>query len=74
MTSRPLSKKDFCEHFSIAKSTASEAVNRWCSQELVTEVGRVGKEVYWRLTEKGKQRLEYFNDNGCRNEGCGCYA
>ena len=73
MTSKPLSKKDLCEHFSIAKSTGSEAINRWCSQELVRPARKIRKEVYYVLTEKGKERLEYFDENGCRNEGCGCY-
>ena len=71
--SRPLSKKNLSDHFSIAKSTASEAVNRWKKQDLLRDVGKVRKEVYWELTEKGKGRLEYFDEDGCGNEGCRCY-
>jgi len=68
-----LAKSDLGKFFSIAKSTASEAVNRWKDQGLVKEVGKIGKEVYWGLTERGKERLGYFDGNEYGNPECSCY-
>ena len=73
MSGEPLSKNDLRERFSIAKSTASASVDRMRRDGLVEAIRIVGKEVYYGLTERGKERLDYFDKNGCRNEGCWCY-
>jgi Mn-dependent DtxR family transcriptional regulator len=69
----PLSKNDLRDRFSIAKSTASESVNRMRRDGLVQAIRIVGREAYYGLTEKGKERLDYFDENGCGNEGCRCH-
>jgi len=74
MSPKYLSKSDLGEYFSIAKSTASEAVNRWKSHGLAREAGRIGKKVFWGLTEKGIERLNFFDENGCGNPGCSCHT
>ena len=73
MTGKALSKKNLSRYFSIAYTTASEAVNRMRRDRLVEAIRIVGREVYYGLTEKGKQRLEYFDENGCWNDDCPCH-
>ena len=71
-TSKPLSKKDLSEHFPVRYVTASEAVNRYYHQGLVSPVRKKGKEIFYGLTGKGKERLEYFEHGGCSNLKCSC--
>jgi hypothetical protein len=46
-------------------------VDRVRRDGLVEATRIVGKEVYYGLTERVKERLDYFDKNGCRNEGAG---
>ena len=74
VSGEPLSKNDLRDRFSIAKSTASESVNRMRRDGLVQAIRIVGREAYYGLTEKGKERLEYLDENGCGNEKCRCHG
>ena len=73
MSPEPLSKKDLSRYFSIAYTTASESVNKMLRDRLVGAVRSVGREACYGLTEKGKERLEYFDENGCGNQECRCH-
>jgi DNA-binding transcriptional ArsR family regulator len=73
MCGEPLSKNNLRQYFSLAYTTASEAVNRMQRDGLVEAIRIVGREVYYGLTVRGIKRLDFFDQNGCNNEGCECH-
>lgn len=66
------------DHFGCTFSYASNALRSLKHTDLARHVGKIQytKNVcprkIFELTDKALQRLEYFNENGCKNKNCSC--
>jgi predicted transcriptional regulator len=66
-------KKGMSGFFSIAYTTASDTLNRLHTQKLIYITGKLKRRSQYVLTDKGLDRLSYFDEHGCRNQDCLCH-
>jgi chromosome segregation and condensation protein ScpB len=67
-----ITKKQVAKYFSRSYITVSEAINRLHRQRLIRIVGKNGKDIVYELTDRGLERLRYFDSGGCPNKDCSC--
>lgn len=65
------STSQLADFFNVAYTTAYTNIRRLKAQGLIRIYGKRGKEVFYEITYKGYNRLEYFEDN-CPYEDCIC--
>jgi predicted transcriptional regulator len=68
-----VTKKQIAESFLSPYNTISEAINRLHRQRLIKITGKNGRDVVYKLTDKGLDRLHYFDEYGCSYKDCSCW-
>jgi len=69
-----VTKKQVAEAFGLAYISACLNINRLMKQGLVrpVSISNITGRTSFSITDKGRERLEYFDNGGCTNRYCSC--